>query len=156
MTGDPTFEAARDVLAESLGEIRKGVDGLSVDELNAKPAGGETNTIAVIATHALASTRAWMSLAVGEEPPPRDRPAEFRTVAEEGFVAWVDRMVGDCLALVDRATAFDPDRQELPTWRSDEPAEPVTAAWAMLHAAAHLGEHVGHLHMTRELLRPAS
>ena len=30
--------------------------------------------------------------------------------------------------------------------------EPRTAAYAASHALAHLGEHVGHLHMTRELL----
>jgi len=35
-------------------------------------------------------------------------------------------------------------------------AEPRSAPYAVAHALAHLGEHVGHLHMTRELLRPAS
>jgi hypothetical protein len=28
----------------------------------------------------------------------------------------------------------------------------VTAAWALLHALDHLGEHVGHAHLTRQLL----
>jgi hypothetical protein len=40
---DPTIDAARDVLAESLDKIRRGIAGLTVDQLNAKPAGGETN-----------------------------------------------------------------------------------------------------------------
>ena len=71
---DPTIDAARDVLAESLDKIRRGIAGLTVDQLNAKPAGGETNSVAVIATHALASTRSYMSIAVGAPPPPRDAP----------------------------------------------------------------------------------
>jgi hypothetical protein len=152
---DPTIDALRDVLAESLDEIRRGVAGLSVDELNAAPAGGETNPVAVIATHALASTRSWMSLALGAPLPPRDRPSEFRTVADEGFGAWVEDMIGQCLGLLDGAT-FDPAREGLANWRTDDPDEPVTAAWAMQHALAHLGEHVGHLHMTRELLRASA
>jgi uncharacterized damage-inducible protein DinB len=153
MPTDPTIAALRDVLAESLDEIRRGVAGLSVDELNAAPAGGETNPIAVVATHALASTRSWLSVAVGAPLPPRDRPAEFRAVADEGFAKWVEDMIGQCLALLDGVT-FEPAREGLAPWRSDDADEPVTAAWAVLHATAHLGEHVGHLHMTRELLRP--
>ena len=77
---DPTIDAARDVLAESLDKIRRGIAGLTVDQLNAKPAGGETNSVAVIATHALASTRAYMSIAVGAPPllaiaPPSSGPS---------------------------------------------------------------------------------
>ena len=104
---DPTIDAARDVLAESLDEIRRGIAGLTVDQLNAKPAGGETNSVAVIATHALASTRSYMSIAVGAPPPPRDRPAEFRTVAADGFGGRVEDMIGQCLGLLDGVT-FDP------------------------------------------------
>ena len=40
---DPTIAAARDVIGRPLDELRKGVDGLTVDELNARPGGGETN-----------------------------------------------------------------------------------------------------------------
>ena len=104
---DPTIDAARDVLAESLDKIRRGIAGLTVDQLNAKPAGGETNSVAVIATHALASTRSYMSIAVGAPPPPRDRPAEFRTVAADGFGGWVEDMIGQCLGLLEGVT-FDP------------------------------------------------
>ena len=153
MASDPTIDAARDVLAESLDEIRRGIADLTPDELNAKPAGGETNPIAVIAAHALASTRSWVSLAVGAPLPPRDRPAEFRTVADASFRARVEDMIDQCLALLD-GVSFDPGRESVAPWRTDGADEPVTAAWALVHAVAHLGEHVGHLHMTRELVRP--
>ena len=109
---DPTIDAARDVLAESLDKIRRGIAGLTVDQLNAKPAGGETNSVAVIATHALASTRAYMSIAVGAPPLPRDRPAEFRTVAADGFGGWVEDMIGQCLGLLD-GVSFDPSGRSM-------------------------------------------
>jgi hypothetical protein len=149
---DPTIDAARDVLAERLDEIRRGIAGLAVDQLNAKPAGGETNSVAVIATHALASTRSYMSIAVGAPPPPRDRAAEFRTVVADGFGDWVEDMIGQCLGLLDGVT-FDPSIEGVRTWTQEN--DPVTASWALLYGISHLGEHVGHLHMTLELLRPA-
>jgi hypothetical protein len=149
---DPTIEAAREVLGESLDEVRRGIDGLSIDELNAVPAGGDTNSIAVIATHALASTLSWLSLAMGAPPPPRDRDAEFRAIADEGFASRADDMISRCMAVLDGG-AWDPARVGTPNWSARLASEPRTAAYALSHALAHLGEHVGHVHMTRELLR---
>jgi len=152
--GDPTLDALREVLEESLDEIRRGIDGLTVEELNAVPAGGETNPIAVIVTHALGATLSWLSLAVGATLPPRDREAEFRTVADDGFASWTQDMIARCRTVLDGA-AWDPARTGTPNWNPRLAGEPRTAAYAAAHALAHLGEHVGHLHMTRELLRPA-
>lgn len=152
---EPVIEATRIVLEESLGEIRKGVAGLSVDELNARPAGGKTNSIAVIVAHALGSTRSWLSLAFGLPQPPRDRDAEFRTVADADFAAWTEQGIMACFALLDGAV-FDPNASGVPAWNSRLGAQPRTAPYSLGHALAHLGEHVGHLHMTRELLRPES
>jgi len=147
---DATIDALREVLDESLGELRKGVAGRSADQLNARPAGGDTNSIAVIVTHALGSTRSWLSLALGAPMPDRDRPAEFRAVADDGFTAWTDERIAECLTLLDDAT-WDPGRVGTTAWT--EPPETRTAAYAASHALSHLGEHVGHLHMTVELLR---
>jgi hypothetical protein len=154
MPSDPTIDALREVLAESLGEVVSGIADLSVDELNARPAGGETNSVAVIATHALGSTLSWLSLAMGAPPPPRDRAAEFRVIADEGFAARIDTMAAACLAILDHGP-WEADRTAVPTWNPHLAEEPRTAAYAAAHALAHLGEHVGHLHMTRELLRGA-
>ena len=147
---DATIDGLREVLEESLGELSKGVAGRTVDQLNARPAGGETNSIAVIVTHALGSTRSWLSLAVGAPMPDRDRPAEFRAVADDGFAAWTEERIAECLALLDGAT-WDPARVGTATWTRSQ--ETRTAAYAAAHALSHLGEHVGHLHMTAELLR---
>jgi hypothetical protein len=151
---DPTIEAFREVLEESLDEIRRGVAGLTAAELNARPAGGETNSIAVIVTHALGATLSWLSLAMGAPLPERDREAEFRTVAGDGFAARTEEMIGRCLAVLDTGP-WDPARVGTPNWNARLAGEPRTAAYGAAHALAHLGEHVGHLHMTRELLRPS-
>ncbi len=79
---DPIVDAARELLADGLDELRRATADLSTEDLNRRPAGGETNSLAVIATHALAGTRSWLSLATGAPLPPRDRPAEFRTIAD--------------------------------------------------------------------------
>jgi hypothetical protein len=155
MAADATVEGVREVLEESLDEIRRGVADLSVAELNARPAGGDTNSVAVIVTHALGSTISWLSLGLDKPLPSRDRAAEFRTIADEGFVAWTEAAIERCLAVLDNAT-WDPTHTGTPNWNPHLAAEPRTAAYAVPHALAHLGEHVGHLHMTRELLRPSA
>ena len=151
VTPDPTIEALREVLEESLDEIRRGIVGLTVEQLNLAPAGGDTNSIGVIVTHALGSTLSWLSLAMGAPMPARDRDAEFRAVADDRFAAWTEDMIARCLAVLD-AGVWDPSRVGTPVWSRRLAEEPRTAAYSAAHALAHLGEHVGHLHMTRELL----
>lgn len=155
MSNDPTLLAARENIGESLEEIRKAVAGLTADQLNARPAGGDSNPLGVIATHALAGTRSWLALATGAPLPPRDRPAEFRAVVDDGdaFRSQVDAQIAAILALLDDAGSFDPSRADVAPWMSGpRGSEPVTAAWALQHGLAHLGEHVGHAHLTRQLL----
>lgn len=146
------IEAAREVLDGALGELRSAIDGVGVEGLNLRPAGEASNPLAVIVTHALSSTRSWLSLATGAPLPERDRPAEFRTVADDRFLDRVDELAAACRRLLDGHIAFDPARTGVAPWRSDDPDTPVSAAWALLHALDHLGEHVGHAHITRQML----
>jgi uncharacterized damage-inducible protein DinB len=152
---DPTLAALRVVLDESLDEIRRGIADLSVDELNARPAGGQTNSIAVIVTHALGATLSWLSLGLGAPLPPRDRDAEFRTVADAGFAAWTEEISRRCNALLDGAR-WDPARTGIPSWNPRLAEEPRTAAYSVAHALAHLGEHVGHAQLTRQVLESSA
>ena len=155
---DPTTEAARELFGESLDELRKAVDGCSADELNRRPVGGDTNPLAVLVTHALYSTRSWLSLATGADLPPRDRPAEFQAVADDpaAFMASFDGVAAECREILAEDRAFDPSLERVPTWRFDEhdegAHEPETAAWALIFALTHLREHVGHAQLTRQAL----
>ena len=152
---DPTIAAARDILGDSLDELRKALDGCSAEQLNRRPAGEDTNGLAVLAAHALGSTRSWLSLAVGAPLPERDRDAEFQVVEEDpaAFMERHDALAGECRALLETDHPFEPARIGTAPWRTYGEEEPVTAAWALLHALEHLREHVGHAQLTRQLLQ---
>lgn len=152
---DATIEAARDLLGDSLDELRGALDGCSTEQLNQRLGGDETNSLAVIATHSLYSTRSWLSLATGADLPSRDRDAEFEIVVSDpaAFMAWFDRIASECRAKFEGDGSFDSARIGTAPWRPGELAdEPVTAAWALLHALSHLREHVGHAQLTRQAL----
>jgi hypothetical protein len=151
---DPTIEAARDILSDSLDELRRAVDGCTADQLNRRPAGDRTNGLAVLATHALASTRSWLSLATGAPLPPRDRDAEFLVMVDDptAFMTQVDAWSAEIRALLASDRRFDPGTTAPAPWRADDPDEPVSAAWALLHALEHLREHVGHAQLTRDVI----
>jgi len=151
---DPIIAGARAVLDEALDELRAVIVSLDADTLNRLPLPDDTNSLAVLVVHALASTRSWLSLATGADLPPRERDAEFRTVVVDPalFLADVDQVAAACRALLDPGIAFDPERRGVAPWVTGELADqPVTAAWALLHALTHIHEHVGHAQLTRQL-----
>lgn len=109
----------------------------------------------MLVTHTLHSTRAWLSLATGVALPDRDRPAEFAVVVDDPatFIASAVALAAECRALLATDASFDAGREGRAPWRPGDLAdEPVTAAWALLHALAHLREHVGHAQLTRQVV----
>lgn len=150
---DALLEAARATLDGSLRELRKALDGLDADGLNARPE-PEANPLAVLAVHALASARSWLALATGAPLPPRDRPQEFETHVDDAttFLTTIDAMADACRALLAHVDSIDLSRTGTAPWRGAQADEPVTAAWALLHALDHLREHIGHAQLTRQLL----
>jgi uncharacterized damage-inducible protein DinB len=146
---DPTLEAARSIVGESLDAMRAAIAGASADALNRRPAGEDTNPIAVLVVHALSSTRWWLSVALGEPVPERDRPSEFLTTVTgaDELLGVFDPIAADCRALLSADVALDPG-----AIREDpRDGDRVTAAWALIHAVEHLREHVGHAELTRQL-----
>jgi hypothetical protein len=145
---DPTIEAARELFEESVDHLRDSVAGLPTEALAWRPAGEDTNPLTVLATHAMHSTRWWLTIARGAPLPDRDRPSEFVAEAEsaEEVLSFMDAMTADCRARLDANEPFDPVAlREVP----DD--EPVTAAWALLHALEHLSEHSAVAQLTRQL-----
>ena len=154
---DPIITAARDILDDSLKELRVAVVGATPDELNRRPAGPDTNSIAVLVVHSLTSTRSWLTVATGAPLPERDRDAEFITVAESeaALLAFLDQMAGECRALLDTDAPFDA-AVERPTHHRTDVPDTAQAGWALLHALEHLREHVAHTQLTRQLLAARS
>ena len=102
----------------------------------------------------MASTRSWLSVAVGAPLPDRDRPSEFLTKAAQpgALVAHVADMERQCDALLTSASDVDWSalRRTHPRPRPGAD-ETVTGAWALLHALEHLREHAGQIALTRQL-----
>jgi hypothetical protein len=150
---DPTIEAAREIFDESVDHLREAIDGLSPEVLAWRPAGEESNSITVLAVHGMHSSRWWLSIARGLPLPERDRPSEFvaESASDTELLSFVDAMAAECRARLDAAEMFDPT-----AIRPTPEAEPVTAAWALLHALEHLREHVAQAQLTRQLLQQRS
>jgi len=159
---DAITPSARFVLKESLAELRAAVEGVPAEALNWRPAGEETNSIAVLATHALHSTRSWLAVAVGAPLPERDRPSEFLATEDDplALLRLVDEMSAQCTVLLRDAEDVDwsatrktharPERKaDDGSWQPG--VEEVPAAFAILHALEHLGQHVAHCSLTRQL-----
>ncbi len=154
--------SARFVLKESLAELRAAVEGVPAEALNWKPAGEETNSIAVLATHVLSSTRSGLAIAVGAPLPERDRPSEFLATEDDplALLRLVDEMSAQCTVLLRDAGDVDwsatrgtharpAGKADDGSWQPGE--EEVPAAYAILHALEHLGQHVAHCSLTRQL-----
>ncbi len=158
---DPFIAAALDDAARALEDIRACIDDAPPEALNWRPAGDETNSmgdetnsIAVLAVHSLASTRAWLSVAVGTEPPPRDRPAEFKAEAADtaALLAQVDEIVRECAAMVHSEAPADwAVLRKTHVRPNPDLSQEVSAAWALVHAVTHLREHAGQMLLTLDL-----
>jgi hypothetical protein len=150
---DPAIEAARDVVEESLDALERAIADPPPELVNWRPAGEGTNPLAVIAVHAVTSTRWWLSVALTGDPPERDRPAEFRTVVADAteLRSLVDPLIADCRELLATDDAYDPGAVRTDPRSGAGSEGSVTAAWALLHAAEHLREHVAHAELTRQV-----
>ena len=145
---DPLIEAARELFDEEFGGMRDAIEGLSSEALAWRPPAEDTNPITVLAVHSMHSTRWWLTIARGMPLPDRDRPSEF--VAETGgdaeLFGFFDLMVADCRERLDPSVPFDAGAE-----RTVPDDDPVTSAWALLHALEHLREHVAQAQLTRQL-----
>jgi uncharacterized damage-inducible protein DinB len=148
---DPVLAAGRELVAESLEELRSTVEGLSVEALNWRPGGEETNSIAVLTTHALHSTRMWLSIAMGSPLPERDRESEFRASADDAsaLLRLVDEFSERCIAILSSAEEADWSAMRERRGRGGETAPEVPAAYALIQAATHLRGHVDQIGLTR-------
>jgi hypothetical protein len=151
---DAMLASAAYVLKDDFAELRAAVDGLPDEALNWRPGGEDTNSVAVLVTHVLHSTRSWISTAVGAPLPDRDRDAEFRVTAERTpeLLSLLDGLGVQILALLNDAGEIDWAANRKTHMRPD-PTLPdyVPASFALLHAIEHFGQHVAHVSLTRQL-----
>jgi hypothetical protein len=149
---DVIADAARRYVGLGFETLRTVVDGLPAEALNWEPAGEETNSIAVLTTHAAHATRLLLHMAAGIGLPPRDRQAEFAATAEGPgpLLALIDEIDAECEAVLDGAAGSDWTALRTRT-RSDGTTVEVPAIDALFHAVEHLRGHADEASLTRHL-----
>ena len=153
-TPDPLLAAGGATVRRTFADMRQTIAEFPPDALNWKPAGEDTNSVAVLTTHSLHSTRSWLCTALGEQLPDRDRDAEFRVAEDDrdALLALFDEISAHCTALFDSPREIDWAAIRRTHTRPDaSDAIQVPAAWALLHGIEHLREHLGQMQLTRQL-----
>ena len=150
---DTFLTSVRFVVQQDLADLLAAVDGLPGEALDWKPAGADTNSIAVLVTHVLHSTRSWLSVAVGAPLPDRDRESEFRVKSDDpaALADFMHDFSRQIMALLDNAGEVDWSATRKTHARPGNAPEQVPASWGVLHAIEHLREHIAHVGLTRQL-----
>ena len=154
MSSDPFLLAGRETISRSLDQLIDALDGLPQEGLNWRPRADDTNSIAVLMTHALNSTRSWLCVALGVALPRRSRDDEFGvSAAAPGSIRLeAEGLAQECRLLLEQAKDVDwhTIRQTHPRANPADPDQ-VPAAWALIHAVEHLREHLAQVLLTRQL-----
>ena len=151
---NPEVEAVWTQLEGALDELVGLTRGLDAERLNWRPtagsgAGEATNSLYVLATHALGTAEEAMLFMLGSEPGDRDRAAEFTAAGqtaeaiEQRWVSLRERIPAALAGL--GASALDASYEHVRrgTQRGQE----------VLHGTAtHVALHLGHAQLTRDLL----
>lgn len=129
---------------------------LDPNRLNEMPEVEGTNSPYVLGAHVLGNARAWVIGIASEQDISRDRPGEFASSGESadalrGQLERLESEMRDALA----KPGLDLDRRILP--RQDlwgpNPVREITVRRALLNVIEHASLHLGHLEITRDLIR---
>lgn len=133
-------------LRERRGRILRSLEGLDASALNWQPLSQGTNSLWVLATHALGAERYWIHKLVGRRPVERDRNAEFRTRAEGP----ADLRAAYAAAAQETEQVLSGFKGDLDAVQSFEHGA-TTVRWCILHVIGHYAEHAGQMELTRQL-----
>lgn len=138
-------ESMRQILHTQHDGWRDVVRGLSADALNWKP-GDDTNSIAVLISHALDAERFLLATSVDTEID-RDRDAKFRVTASSAdeLLGLIDQTQSEVDGYLDALTNDHLGQQITRTTRS------FTGSWWLLHSIEHSCEHLGQAALTKQL-----
>lgn len=149
------IQETRDLLAtlERLtNQLVRGVTSAPAEALDWVPA-AQTNSVAVIATHALGASNHWLVSIIGGEDDGRDREAEFRALrrdlgnVEERARSWL----ADARRILEPMSTSDLDQPCRRPSSSEGWMASLTARGAVLHVIEHIGMHIGHMELTLQL-----
>jgi hypothetical protein len=142
---EPFGAALVEHLHAALASFGAAIAGLSVEELNRKPA-PEANSLAVLVAHSIDTARSILHDLI-DDPIPRNRQAAFELTdaSEDDLRAMIDGSAAELDGLVERAMSGPLDR---PVTRFREASQ----AWWLLQLLSHTREHAAHAALTRQLV----
>ena len=151
----PTHSAALRETFEYLSLLKDALGGLPDEAVNWKPV-GNANSIAVLVQHALVATRFWLRNGSGQVDSIARYRAEDRGPAFETANATVadlesaiDAGAAEFETILSRAT--DDCLETMVSWPDEDPNSGRLAVSGLMHATAHLAEHVDQVQLTRDL-----
>ncbi|RIK29416.1 MAG: hypothetical protein DCC55_37985 [Chloroflexi bacterium] len=145
----PFYAAYYEVLRTLFNEIEQIIDRLPQTALDWSP-GADMNSVSVLTTHLVGSTRYWIvDVAGGRGAADRDRASEFSARGKDG--AQLKAQIAAMLDQIER-TLSQLELDDLVLERAAPlQGRSVNAGWALAHALAHVGTHLGHIQMTQQL-----
>jgi uncharacterized damage-inducible protein DinB len=141
------FDDLYDRFSELHQELEKAVNGLPVAALDWVPGVG-MNSIAVMVVHLTSAERYWIGVALNE-PPDRDREAEFRTMGLDADELKAQLVFTDDYARLALARFSQLDLDAVR--QSPRNTKEFRVGWCLAHAFEHTALHTGHIQMTRQL-----
>lgn len=138
-------ESVRTILHDQHRRWREVISGLDAEALNWKP-GDETNSITVLASHALDAERFLLASSV-DATIDRDREAQFQVEAAgpDELLSMIDQFERDIDGYLDQMTDASLAAEV------ERPGRTRTGAWWVMHAVEHSCEHVGQAELTRQM-----
>lgn len=154
---DPEIDCYGRYTREKIAQIHDALRGLTEDELNRPPDGiPGANSGFVIATHTYGNIRAWILGIVCGRSLRRDRPGEFASRGTFDHIGDAAReLTGDmdgALLTLDPKTLGDRFTPSKEHWGEGQPVE-IERRGGFVHVLEHAGIHLGHIHMTVDLLK---
>lgn len=147
---DSELQTLSNALNDSLRRVIEAVEGLSADELNWRPPAPESNSVGVLATHVMGNIRQNALAVACGLPDERDRPGEFAAQVDSAD-ALVERARDLQRRLAERLAELAPG--DLDTERRHPARGGISAREALLIPIRHAAEHIGHLDLTRDLMK---
>ena len=147
---NPVFKACFDVL-ESLHEsCQSQISGMTQDALDWCLDDG-MNSMAILAAHIAGAERYWIGDVVMGETSSRDRDKEFETtgVSADVLSDRLDSALGYVREAFIRLTTGHLAEVRI----SPRDGREVTVAWSIAHVLEHTALHLGHMQITKQLLK---
>ncbi len=150
---DPIMKSYLDVLEAIHKDCEKQISGLTQEELDWSP-GEEMNSLAILSAHIAGAERYWMGDHLMGEASGRVREDEFSTSG-----ATVDALTEQLdAALKYSRDAFDRLTQDQlgEIRKSPQGDREFTVAWIIASVLRHTALHLGHMEVTRQLVKSRS